>query len=232
MSHDDLRALFLNCTPKKSPERSHTQGLIDLSSRIMEKQGVQVEHLRPIDHAIATAVWPDMTAHEATAPLAGSAAAVVRRSRTRARSPRETRTGPRALGRCRGHVGRGRPQHVEAPVGGDAVQPGADGRPPFEPGRPMPTATPLAEPPRRPAPIRACESSAPASRSGTARSARRTRHAHPPAPAGAVRPTRAPLSSSSHSVSDTGGRRNWSPPARPVSDGRRVHLCARPHQQS
>ena len=25
----DLRALFLNCTLKKSPELSHTQGLID-----------------------------------------------------------------------------------------------------------------------------------------------------------------------------------------------------------
>ncbi|MBL1094724.1 MULTISPECIES: flavodoxin family protein [Streptomyces] len=61
MSYDDLRALFLNCMLKKSPERSHTQGLIDLSSRIMEKQGVQAEHLRPIDHEIATGVWPDMT---------------------------------------------------------------------------------------------------------------------------------------------------------------------------
>lgn len=63
MSHDDLRALFLNCTLKKSPERSHTHGLIDLSSRITEKQGVQVEHVRPIDHEIATGVWPDMTEH-------------------------------------------------------------------------------------------------------------------------------------------------------------------------
>jgi len=63
MSYDDLRALFLNCTLKKSPERSHTQGLIDLSSRIMENQGVQVEHVRPIDHEIATGVWPDMTEH-------------------------------------------------------------------------------------------------------------------------------------------------------------------------
>ena len=27
----DLRALFVNCTLKRSPEQSHTQGLIDLS---------------------------------------------------------------------------------------------------------------------------------------------------------------------------------------------------------
>ncbi len=26
---DDLRALFINCTLKRSPERSHTEGLID-----------------------------------------------------------------------------------------------------------------------------------------------------------------------------------------------------------
>jgi hypothetical protein len=28
----DLKALFLNCTLKKSPELSHTQGLIDICS--------------------------------------------------------------------------------------------------------------------------------------------------------------------------------------------------------
>jgi NADPH-dependent FMN reductase len=46
-----------------SPERSHTQGLIQLSGNILEKQGVQVEHLRAVDHDIATGVWPDMTEH-------------------------------------------------------------------------------------------------------------------------------------------------------------------------
>jgi multimeric flavodoxin WrbA len=59
----DLKALFLNCTLKKSPELSHTQGLIDISSAIMEKNGVSVSHLRPVDHDIATGVWPDMTEH-------------------------------------------------------------------------------------------------------------------------------------------------------------------------
>ena len=37
----DLKALFLNCTLKKSPERSHTQGLIDISTAIMEKLGLK-----------------------------------------------------------------------------------------------------------------------------------------------------------------------------------------------
>ncbi|TWU06588.1 NADPH-dependent FMN reductase [Symmachiella macrocystis] len=59
----DLTALFLNCTLKKSPERSHTQGLIDISTAIMEKNGIATECLRPVDHDIATGVWPDMTQH-------------------------------------------------------------------------------------------------------------------------------------------------------------------------
>jgi len=59
----DLTALFLNCTLKKSPERSHTQGLIDISMAIMEKNSIATECLRPVDHDIATGVWPDMTQH-------------------------------------------------------------------------------------------------------------------------------------------------------------------------
>ena len=31
----DLHALFLNCTLKKSPEMSHTQGLVEISKAIM-----------------------------------------------------------------------------------------------------------------------------------------------------------------------------------------------------
>src|SRR4051794_19995659 len=61
--YDDLRALFINCTLKRSPEPSHTQGLVDLSTAIMRKHGVQVEVIRAIDHDIATGVWPDMTEH-------------------------------------------------------------------------------------------------------------------------------------------------------------------------
>ena len=59
----DLRALFFNCTLKRSPEVSHTQGLADLSISIMEGHGVTVETIRAIDHDIATGVWPDMTEH-------------------------------------------------------------------------------------------------------------------------------------------------------------------------
>lgn len=61
LRYDDLKALFINCTLKRSPEPSNTAGLIEVSTRIMEKHGVQVEVLRAIDHDIATGVWPDMT---------------------------------------------------------------------------------------------------------------------------------------------------------------------------
>lgn len=63
--YDDLRALFFNCTLKRSPEPSNTQGLIDASAQIMHKQGVHVETVRAADHDIATGVWPDMTEHGA-----------------------------------------------------------------------------------------------------------------------------------------------------------------------
>lgn len=58
--YSDLKAVIFNCTLKKSPEKSNTEGLIDVSKHIMEKQGVQVEVIRVIDHDIATGVYPDM----------------------------------------------------------------------------------------------------------------------------------------------------------------------------
>ena len=58
--YDDLRALFINCTLKRSPEQSHTQGLVDASAHIMRSNGVQVDIVRAVDHDIATGVWPDM----------------------------------------------------------------------------------------------------------------------------------------------------------------------------
>jgi multimeric flavodoxin WrbA len=58
-----LSALFLNCTLKRSPELSHTEGLVRISRAIMEKNGVSVEELRPVDYDIAYGVWPDMKEH-------------------------------------------------------------------------------------------------------------------------------------------------------------------------
>ena len=62
---DGLRAMYINCTLKQSPELSHTQGLVDASADVMRSHGVEVELLRAIDHDIATGVWPDMTEHGA-----------------------------------------------------------------------------------------------------------------------------------------------------------------------
>jgi multimeric flavodoxin WrbA len=59
----DLKALFINCTLKKSPEKSHTKGLIDISQSVMESNKISVEVIRAVDHDIVPGVWPDMTEH-------------------------------------------------------------------------------------------------------------------------------------------------------------------------
>ena len=58
-----LKATFVNCTLKKSPELSHTQGLVDASASIMREHGVQVDEIRFVDHDVATGVYPDMREH-------------------------------------------------------------------------------------------------------------------------------------------------------------------------
>ena len=59
----DLRALFLNCTLKRTPELSHTEGVIAIARTIMERNGVATELLRPVDSDVAAGVQPDMTEH-------------------------------------------------------------------------------------------------------------------------------------------------------------------------
>ncbi|GAB4114609.1 MAG: NAD(P)H-dependent oxidoreductase [Gammaproteobacteria bacterium] len=61
--YSDLRALFLNCTLKQTPELSHTQGLIDIATHILDEHDVAWEVLRPVDFNIASGVYPDMTEH-------------------------------------------------------------------------------------------------------------------------------------------------------------------------
>jgi len=56
-----LKAIFINCTLKKSPRKSHTDGLMQVSKKIMEKEGVQVDEIRLIDHNVPVGVYPDMT---------------------------------------------------------------------------------------------------------------------------------------------------------------------------
>lgn len=55
--------MFVNASLKRSPEVSNTGGLVDLSSALMRRHGVEVDVVRAADHDIATGVWPDMTEH-------------------------------------------------------------------------------------------------------------------------------------------------------------------------
>ena len=58
-----LKALYINCTLKKSPEKSHTNTLMNVSKEIMKKEKVSLEEIRLIDHKVASGIYPDMTEH-------------------------------------------------------------------------------------------------------------------------------------------------------------------------
>lgn len=58
-----LKAVYINCTLKKSPQKSHTDTLMEVSKKIMKKEGVKVESIRFVDHEVAHGVYPDMTEH-------------------------------------------------------------------------------------------------------------------------------------------------------------------------
>jgi multimeric flavodoxin WrbA len=57
----DLTAIYVNCTLKKSPRLSHTEGLMSVSKNIMRKEGVTVDEIRFVDHDVPPGVYPDMT---------------------------------------------------------------------------------------------------------------------------------------------------------------------------
>jgi multimeric flavodoxin WrbA len=63
----DLKALYVNCTLKPSPAVSNTEGLMRISTAIMERNGVEVDLVRAVDHDLAPGVWPDMREHGAAA---------------------------------------------------------------------------------------------------------------------------------------------------------------------
>jgi multimeric flavodoxin WrbA len=62
----NISALYVNCTLKRSPRRSHTQGLMDVSMGIMQRKGISVELIRAVDEDIPEGVYPDMTEHGAS----------------------------------------------------------------------------------------------------------------------------------------------------------------------
>ena len=61
--YDDLRALFLNCTLKRSGEDSHTERLIQVAAGVMRANQVKVQLVRPVDLELAPGVQPDMRKH-------------------------------------------------------------------------------------------------------------------------------------------------------------------------
>lgn len=62
-TYNDLTALFINTSLKRSSEPSHTQALMDVAVAIMAKQGVKTSTLRAADLDIPPGVQPDMTEH-------------------------------------------------------------------------------------------------------------------------------------------------------------------------
>ncbi len=58
-----LKAVYVNCTLKKSPETSNTAGLMQVSQDIMKKEGVEVKEIRLVDFEVAPGIYPDMTEH-------------------------------------------------------------------------------------------------------------------------------------------------------------------------
>ncbi|MEM7284920.1 MAG: NAD(P)H-dependent oxidoreductase, partial [Actinomycetota bacterium] len=58
-SYDDLKVLLLNCTLTRSPNLSHTEGLMQVARGIFEANGVEVEYLRPVDCEIPAGLKHD-----------------------------------------------------------------------------------------------------------------------------------------------------------------------------
>jgi multimeric flavodoxin WrbA len=58
-----LHTVYLNCTLKRAEEPSHAELLMNASAKIMRKNGVAVEMIRPSEQRIAFGVYPDMREH-------------------------------------------------------------------------------------------------------------------------------------------------------------------------
>jgi len=58
--YSDLRAVVLNGTLKPSPQVSQTEGLVDISRKMLQAVGVKVDVIRTVDHVIPPGVSKDM----------------------------------------------------------------------------------------------------------------------------------------------------------------------------
>ncbi len=62
-SYEDLRVVVFNGTLKRSPEPSHTDGLLAIVLQIFKLLGVRYDEVRTVDRTIPPGLWPDMTEH-------------------------------------------------------------------------------------------------------------------------------------------------------------------------
>jgi len=62
-SYDDLVALIINCTLKRSPEQSHTEGLLRIPKAVFEANGLRTDEVRAVDLDLPPGVQPDMREH-------------------------------------------------------------------------------------------------------------------------------------------------------------------------
>ena len=56
-----LKAVYINCTLKDSSQKSHTEGLMKVSIKILEAEKVRVDYMRLSDMTIPVGLLPDMT---------------------------------------------------------------------------------------------------------------------------------------------------------------------------
>ena len=61
--YDDLRVVVFNGTTKRSPETSHTDGLLAIPQSIFAALGVRCDEVRTVDRTIPPGLWPDMREH-------------------------------------------------------------------------------------------------------------------------------------------------------------------------
>ena len=61
MSKKELSACLINCTLKRSPRQSHTDGLIFAAQKVLEHAGVRCTTIRAVDHDLPPGMQPDMT---------------------------------------------------------------------------------------------------------------------------------------------------------------------------
>ena len=63
-TYNDLSVLMLNCTLTRSPNLSHTEGLLSTAAGIFEANGVRTEILRPVDYEIPAGLEQDYSGRD------------------------------------------------------------------------------------------------------------------------------------------------------------------------